>query len=55
MTLGRTITRLFDTYEKAKRNESIKKPIAWSLYQVWKWADSYEKPRKEKAGGKEDV
>lgn len=28
--------------EKAMADKTIKKPIAWALYQVWKWADENE-------------
>ena len=31
--------------EKAVKNPAIRKPIAWALYQTWKWADEHEKPR----------
>jgi hypothetical protein len=29
-------------YEKAMKNPFIRKPIAWSLYQTWKWVDANE-------------
>jgi hypothetical protein len=32
--------------EQAMEDEAIKKPITWALYNVWKWADKNEKPRK---------
>ena len=38
--------------EEAVKNPAIKKPIAWALYQVWKWADEHEKPREEVKDGK---
>lgn len=28
--------------EQAMADKTIKKPIAWALYQVWKWADKNE-------------
>ena len=31
--------------EEAVKNPAIRKPIAWALYQTWKWADEHEKPR----------
>lgn len=30
------------------KNRHIKKPIAWALYQTWKWADFNEKEREAK-------
>ncbi len=46
MGIGTTIELLIDFWHKAMRDETINKPIAWSLYQVWKVADKMEKPRK---------
>ncbi len=31
--------------EQAIEDKYIKKPIAWALYQTWKWADFNEKER----------
>lgn len=28
--------------EQAMKDKNIKKPIAWALYQTWKWADKNE-------------
>lgn len=33
-------------YEAAKSNPCIQKPVAFALYQAWKYADEHEKPRK---------
>lgn len=35
--------------EQAQQDEHIKKPIAWALYQTWKWADFNEKEREVNA------
>lgn len=48
MRFSTAIKRLTDTYNKALKNEHIKKPISWSLYQVWKWSETYEPERKIK-------
>lgn len=38
------IERMFERYvEQAIKDKCIKKPIAWALYQAWKWADKNEK------------
>ena len=34
--------------EQAIEDKYIKKPIAWALYQTWKWADFNEKERDTK-------
>lgn len=40
--------RKFEKYvEQAKEDNYIKKPIAWALYQTWKWADFNEKEVKK--------
>jgi len=31
--------------EQAINDKDIKKPIAWALYQTWKWADFNERER----------
>ena len=31
--------------EEAVKIPAIRKPVAWALYQVWKWADEHEKSR----------
>ena len=43
--------RKFEEYvEQAIEDKNIKKPIAWALYQTWKWADFNEKEREESKG-----
>ena len=32
-------------YERAKALSFVRKPLAYALYQVWKWADRTEKER----------
>lgn len=34
--------------EQAIDDKTIKKPIAWALYQTWMWADFNEKEREVK-------
>lgn len=46
MRLATVIKRLEKTYEQAKSVEQIKKHISYALYHTWKWADTYEKERK---------
>ena len=46
MTIEKAIHLLFEEYTRIKDNPGIQKPVAWSLYQVWKYADSHEKSRK---------
>lgn len=42
--------RMFERYvEQAINDKYIKKPIAWALYQTWKWANFNEKEREVKA------
>ena len=35
--------------EQAIDDKTIKKPIAWALYQTWKWADFNEREREVNA------
>lgn len=38
------VKKFEEYYKKAmKYPRSIRKPIAWSLYQTWKWVDANEK------------
>lgn len=39
------IEKFHDFYIKALKNKSIDKPMAWSLYQTWKWVDAREMSR----------
>ncbi len=49
MKIGTAIERLIHNYYRALALRGIKKPVSWSLYQTWKWADAYEKERKDKS------
>jgi hypothetical protein len=50
MRLSTAMKHLESKYLQALRNPKIKKPVSWALYQTWKWADTYEKERKEENG-----
>lgn len=45
MTLKSVIQYLTKRYDTAQQNKVIKKPLAWALYQTWKYVDSKEKAR----------
>lgn len=45
MRLQTVIKKLTAEYEKAKANKTIRKPISYALYQVWRYADAYEKEK----------
>ena len=47
MTIGRAIDYLLGEYFDAVCEKHIQKPVAYALYQTWKWADVKEKPRKK--------
>lgn len=34
--------------EQVQKDNTIKKPISWALYQTWMWADKNEKEREVK-------
>lgn len=40
MTLKKAIKLLETEYERAKKMEYVRNPLAWALFQVWKKADS---------------
>jgi hypothetical protein len=40
MTLEKAIKMLEEEYERGKKMEYVKKPLAWALYQVWKKVDA---------------
>lgn len=46
MTLEKAIKMLEEEYERAKKNEWVRNPLAYALYQVWKKADA-ERSRNE--------
>lgn len=47
MTLDRVIKRLKQEYEHAQRQSWINKPLAYALYEVWKYVNMTEKDRSE--------
>ena len=42
MTIEKAIKYLYRQYENAKAMEYIKKPLAWALYQTWRYVDKEE-------------
>ena len=36
---------LRDEYEKAKKDAEIRKPLAYALYEVWKYIDKVEREK----------
>ena len=44
-TLEQAIENLKCVYEKAEKMECVFKPVAWALYQTWRFADQFEKPK----------
>ena len=46
MTTDKAFQQFLMYYNRAVDNEVIFKPVAWALYQTWKWADANEKPQK---------
>lgn len=40
MTLKRAIKMLEEEYERAKRLDWVRNPLAYALYKVWKMADT---------------
>ncbi len=51
MKVSTVVKRFTENFEKAAQRDSINKPISYALYQTWKWADTYEKPKNKKGGG----
>lgn len=47
MTLAKAITMLIDEHDKAKRNDWVRDPVAYALYQVWKKADKESQNKAE--------
>ena len=41
-TIGEVIDILLLNIELAKKDFRIQKPMAWALYQTWKWFDEHE-------------
>ena len=48
MTLNKAIKLLEEEYEKAKKLEWVRNPLAYALYKVWKMVD------RERGGAKID-
>lgn len=40
MTLEKTLKKVAEEYEKAKKLEYVRNPLAFALYRVWRLADS---------------
>lgn len=49
----KAIKMLAEEYHKAQALEFVHKPMAYALYQVWKWFDENEKPRIAESEGEE--
>lgn len=49
MTLGKVFSRIQSLYQQALINPTIRKPMAWALYQTWKWVDKQEAEKGEEA------
>ena len=47
MTCGQAMDRFYKEYQRAKDNPIVKKPIAYALYQTWKYVNYHEKERSE--------
>lgn len=41
----KSIKMLMEEYKKAQAYVFVRQPMAYALYQVWKWFDENEKPR----------
>lgn len=48
MRLNKAIKMLKDAYITGQTMVWVRKPMAYALYQVWKYFDEYEKPRYQK-------
>ena len=46
MDIDKIIDLLKANYERAKLMEFVRKPLAWALYETWKYVDRTEKVRK---------
>ena len=45
MTIERAIKMLEEKYERAKKMDFVKRPLAYALYQVWKKVDRAKEER----------
>mgnify|MGYP003326564893 CR=1 FL=1 len=46
MRIQTALKRLLDNYTKAEKNKE-KKPVSYALYKTWRWANTYEKEKKD--------
>ena len=44
--IGYVVERFIDEYQQAVNNKYVLKPMAYTLYKLWKHIDETEKPRK---------
>lgn len=49
-TIGEVIDQLLKNIELARLNYRVQKPMAWALYQTWKWFDEHERGGCRKGG-----
>ena len=49
----KAIKMLAEEYHKAQTMAFVRKPMAYALYQVWKWFNENEKPRIAERSDKE--
>ena len=54
MNIVNVLAKVKKTYEVAMKDENIKKPISYALYNTWKWADAYEHEKKPKTRRREN-
>lgn len=47
MKFETVVKRLTKEYNKVKDKPKVKKPIAYALYQTWKFVNIYEREREE--------
>ena len=46
MTLGMAVKYFLDEYDRALKNDRVKKPISYALYHAWEWCNANEKERR---------
>lgn len=51
MTLEKAIKMLEEEYERAKKMDFVKKPLAYALYTVWREVDRNRQTKRGGAGG----
>lgn len=47
MKLDTVIRHLRNIYDFVKDEDWVQKPVSYALYQTWKWANYWEKPKKK--------